>query len=182
MNYIKVYNSLIERAIGRELDANSYYEKHHIIPKSKGGTDDPSNIVYLTYREHIIAHWLLHTNYPTDKQLAAAFHMTVFGSDPRAIRGNDSYIGISKYIPSTRILEAARIAKMNARIGTKHTDETKAKIAESHRSRASRGLKNKPRKEYIVKESIPKTDDELLTKYNRLMNKLQSSYNTVFNS
>lgn len=36
-----------------------YVERHHIIPKSLGGSDDPSNIVELTAREHFICHWLL---------------------------------------------------------------------------------------------------------------------------
>jgi hypothetical protein len=32
---------------------------HHIVPKAVGGTDDADNIVYLTYREHYLAHWML---------------------------------------------------------------------------------------------------------------------------
>ena len=32
---------------------------HHIIPKHSGGSDDDSNITYLTIREHVIAHYLL---------------------------------------------------------------------------------------------------------------------------
>ena len=34
-------------------------EKHHILPKSMGGTDEEENIIALTYREHFIAHWML---------------------------------------------------------------------------------------------------------------------------
>jgi hypothetical protein len=36
-----------------------YTEKHHIIPKSLGGTNNLSNICSLTAREHFICHWLL---------------------------------------------------------------------------------------------------------------------------
>lgn len=32
---------------------------HHIIPKSLGGTDDPKNLIRLSYRQHFIAHRLL---------------------------------------------------------------------------------------------------------------------------
>ena len=37
--------------------------KHHIIPKHAGGTDDPSNIVYLTIEEHAEAHKKLYKKY-----------------------------------------------------------------------------------------------------------------------
>lgn len=33
-------------------------EKHHIIPRFDGGSDVPENIVLLTIKEHVIAHWL----------------------------------------------------------------------------------------------------------------------------
>lgn len=38
---------------------NGYFEKHHIIPKSLGGTDSLDNLIKLTAREHFICHWLL---------------------------------------------------------------------------------------------------------------------------
>lgn len=38
---------------------DGYVEKHHIIPKSMGGSNNLSNIVKLTAREHFVAHWLL---------------------------------------------------------------------------------------------------------------------------
>lgn len=33
-------------------------EKHHIVPRFDGGLDVPENIVLLTVKEHVIAHWL----------------------------------------------------------------------------------------------------------------------------
>jgi len=36
----------------------SAIEKHHIIPKFDGGSDAADNIVLLTVKEHIIAHWI----------------------------------------------------------------------------------------------------------------------------
>lgn len=33
--------------------------KHHIVPKCLGGLDDPSNLVNLTYEQHIEAHKIL---------------------------------------------------------------------------------------------------------------------------
>ena len=59
MDYQKIYNNLIESRKNQALMVNEYYEKHHIIPKCLGGSDDKINIIKLTYREHFIAHWLL---------------------------------------------------------------------------------------------------------------------------
>ena len=55
--YTLWYNAIIERACTRNIDG--YTECHHIHPRSLGGTDDKSNLVDLTAREHFICHWLL---------------------------------------------------------------------------------------------------------------------------
>lgn len=57
MDYIKIYNQIIERARNRKLDG--YVEKHHIVPKCIGGLDMKENIVELTAREHFLCHMLL---------------------------------------------------------------------------------------------------------------------------
>jgi hypothetical protein len=58
MDYQKHYNSLILKAQHRE-KPKEYCEQHHIVPKSLGGTDEKNNFVFLTAREHFIAHLLL---------------------------------------------------------------------------------------------------------------------------
>ena len=58
MNYQNVYNRLVENAKLRT-EISGYKEKHHIFPRSLGGTDDPTNLVDFTAREHFIAHLLL---------------------------------------------------------------------------------------------------------------------------
>ena len=57
MDYSKVYCDLIESARNRVLAQRT--ERHHVIPKSLGGTETSDNIVELTVREHFIAHCLL---------------------------------------------------------------------------------------------------------------------------
>lgn len=47
----------MSKASNRSLDC--YKEHHHIIPKALGGSDSLDNLVYLTAREHYIAHLLL---------------------------------------------------------------------------------------------------------------------------
>lgn len=57
--YLSIYNSIISRAKSRVLPENIYTEKHHIVPKSLGGSNLPENLVRLLPREHFICHRLL---------------------------------------------------------------------------------------------------------------------------
>lgn len=71
MNYQRIYASIILRAQCEESERKwnkknlgAYYEVHHIIPKSLGGTNQQINLAMLTAREHFICHWLLIKMYP----------------------------------------------------------------------------------------------------------------------
>jgi hypothetical protein len=55
--YTRWYYSIINRVETRNI--SGYLEKHHIIPKSFGGSNKKSNLVKLTVREHYICHLLL---------------------------------------------------------------------------------------------------------------------------
>jgi hypothetical protein len=57
--YYKWYYNIIARARSRIILPNFYYEKHHVVPKSLNGSDDISNIVKLTAKEHFVCHMLL---------------------------------------------------------------------------------------------------------------------------
>ena len=61
MNYEKNYYNYIDylKTKNRSYKDGIYYEKHHIRPRSLGGTDSPENIILLTAREHFLAHYLL---------------------------------------------------------------------------------------------------------------------------
>lgn len=116
MNYIKHYNLLIEKAKGREVGKNIYTERHHIIPRSEGGTDDKDNIVKLYPREHFIAHWLLYRDNPESISRAFAFNMM-------------SCDRLGRYRPSARAyaegVDAAAIANKKNFTGRKAMTETK---------------------------------------------------------
>ena len=58
MNHFLAYQRLIAKAKER-VCPNGYVERHHILPRALGGTDDSSNLVALTAREHFVAHVLL---------------------------------------------------------------------------------------------------------------------------
>src|ERR1035437_9316157 len=73
MNYIKLYDLLIERSKHRILVG--YTENHHIIPRCMGGSDLPKNMARLTAREHYIVHLLLVKIYPSESKLVFAVHL-----------------------------------------------------------------------------------------------------------
>jgi hypothetical protein len=79
--YTRRYNLIILSAQNRVLIG--YKEKHHIIPKSIGGTDSKINIVELTAREHFICHLLLRKmviGNDKSKMALAAFMLTTASS------------------------------------------------------------------------------------------------------
>jgi hypothetical protein len=55
--YTKWYFSIIDSA--QLSNISGYTERHHIIPKSIGGSNDKTNIVKLTPKQHFICHRLL---------------------------------------------------------------------------------------------------------------------------
>jgi hypothetical protein len=73
LNYKKIYDQLVEKCRVRGLDKSAlegYYEKHHIVPRCMGGTNDVGNLVLLTGREHFVAHMLLWKAYPENTSLS----------------------------------------------------------------------------------------------------------------
>lgn len=63
--YSQYYYNIINKAKSRASSKSEakkifgYVEKHHIIPKVLGGTNEENNIVFLTAREHFVCHRLL---------------------------------------------------------------------------------------------------------------------------
>lgn len=96
MNNKKVYDQLITKAISEERSKNQgiYYELHHILPKSLGGTDQRDNMVLLTAREHFLAHWLLfriHTGPCKHKMAHAFFRMCSYSYNQERVKNSRLY-------------------------------------------------------------------------------------------
>lgn len=88
MNYQKVYDKLIRRGQLRILEG--YSEKHHIVPKCLGGTDEVTNLVSLTPEEHYLCHLLLVKIHPNNIRLVrAAMFMVSANKDQQ--RNNKAY-------------------------------------------------------------------------------------------
>lgn len=57
--YTAWYYAIVTNKNNRKKKEGTYYEKHHIIPESLGGSNAKTNLVLLTAREHFICHVLL---------------------------------------------------------------------------------------------------------------------------
>lgn len=84
MNYQKIYNEIVNKR--NNIKYNGYTETHHIVPKSLNGTNDKSNLVDLSAREHFICHLLLTKMYPEGsvewiKMVKAFINMFRFNKD-----------------------------------------------------------------------------------------------------
>lgn len=121
MNYIKIYNDLMMRAKNRKL--TGYTEKHHIIPKCLGGTNDKSNLVQLTAREHYIAHQLLVNIHPQHHGLKyAAYMMTISPTGQRS--NNRLYQWLKESYFENRV-------QSSGFTGRTHSEETKEKMRQA---------------------------------------------------
>jgi hypothetical protein len=117
MNYQKLYSNIITRAKSRDTNIDAYFEKHHIIPRCQGGQDTKDNLVFLTAREHFIAHLLLVKMHPGHSGLIkAAMMMSVCSSNNQQRTTNRVYEWLKK---SYRIVmsESSRGEK-NSQYGT----------------------------------------------------------------
>ena len=121
MNHKLVYDRLMSTRIDiKELRLDlkkngEYFENHHIVPKCKGGSNDKSNLVLLTSREHFLAHKLLWLIY-RDRQMALAFH--------KMLSSNKS----QKRFFSSRDYEEAREAYRITNIGNTYGKAGKGRI------------------------------------------------------
>lgn len=79
----------MEKSKNRILEG--YAEKHHIIPRCLGGTDDKDNIAMLTPEEHFLAHQLLVKIYPKSQPLVKAVLLMTTHNTPA--RMNNKYFG-----------------------------------------------------------------------------------------
>ena len=173
MNYEKIYYDLV---LSAKLypKKSDYYENHHIQPSSMGGSDNQSNMVKFTAKQHYIAHFLLWKHYKSigdiksKHKMARAFNMmrrdktgkryvsSTYEIAKKAFSEAHSLSQKGKYVsPETKKKlsiagKGNQYAKGNKnRLGKKHSDETKMKI----------GLKSKGRKH--SDETIKKIRDKL---------------------
>jgi len=111
-----------------------------------GGDNNKDNLIKLTYREHFIAHWLLHLIYNEDKKLRGAFELMAYGLKKKSI---------GRYVPSSRILEENKIKKIN---DFKSEENQKLLQEKIRKTRLKNKVKNK-------KETVEKMLERTLAEY-----------------
>lgn len=140
MNYKKIYTNLVSRKIDRV----GYVEKHHILPRCLGGTDDKENLINLYPEEHYLAHLLLCKIYPgNQKLLYSAMNMTTGSMINSGKRNNKAYGWLRRQYaesmsgdnnPNRRNPEIQKKAALK-RVGQKRTEETKARMSAAQKGR-----------------------------------------------
>ena len=106
--YTLWYYSIIQHAIERS-KIETYTERHHIIPKSLGGTNNSDNLVRLTAREHFVCHYLL------TKMTQGYERVKMLHALGKFVQNNH----LQQRDITSRRYEIARKAIIEARIGTK---------------------------------------------------------------
>ena len=122
MNYQDNYDQLIYLAKNRS-KPECYTEKHHIIPKAFGGSDDENNIAILTASEHFIAHYYLYKIHH-GKMMYAFLRM--YNQNKDTIEESL----IFEYANEYQIIKEEWIQTL---IGREVSQETKNKLSKSHK-------------------------------------------------
>jgi hypothetical protein len=125
--YLKFIDALKYQSI------NGYSEKHHVLPKSMGGNDASSNIIYLTARQHFVAHWMLWKTY--GGSMTTAFNymngITRYGQRINSRTAEMlKHEEIERQKQKTFSIET-RLKMSNAKLGTKRPDELIEKIRQA---------------------------------------------------
>lgn len=128
MNYLKAYNALTSNKAHRhKLNDKTYYEIHHIIPDCLGGSNDISNKVLLTAREHYIAHLLLTRIYPH----SVGLHSATFLLKGRLKCRYSSRLYEANKIKFVKLQSARMLGENNHFYGKSHSDNSKLKMKAS---------------------------------------------------
>lgn len=122
-----------------------YYEKHHIIPKCLGGTNDDNNLVLLTAKEHYICHKLLIDIYPNNRKLVIAL-MRMSGNKKYNVSAKE-YACARENFSRTPMSEETKEKLRKAITGVKHPQwrnelKSKYQLGIKHKKYSEQGKKN----------------------------------------
>jgi hypothetical protein len=132
--YSKYYFNIINRAKSRVIEG--YKERHHIVPKSLGGSNHVENLVDLTAREHFVCHLLLTkmVDGKSKRSMIFAFNALSTLENNYQIRYKSRLYDLSRKMFSE---EQSKIMSGtgNFMFGKAHSKESRRKMSESHKGR-----------------------------------------------
>lgn len=134
VKYKLKYEKFILVLKNRILPENEYFEIHHILPRSLGGTDDKDNLIKLTAREHYIAHaMLLKMKFQGvyHSKMAYAFCTFLYGFKHKKHKESYKFSSRLYEVFKKKLSEAIssqQSGEGNPFYGKKHSRETKDKI------------------------------------------------------
>lgn len=142
MNYPAIYEALISRARGREIDG--YTERHHVVPLCLGGGDEASNLVRLTAEEHFIAHKLLVKIHPQERGLV--FGLLAMTMSNRGMRASNKAFGWVRRLIAQALSDSRKGVPRSREMMRKIWAGNRGRVAPEHeRQRISSGLKGIPK-------------------------------------
>lgn len=167
MNYHKIYNQIIENR--RLIPYKGYVERHHIIPKCIGGTDDRSNLVELSAREHFICHLLLTKMYPENThyhyKIVKAFMMMLVCRSQNQERFLTSKRYESLRIKFSQAQSISQRGEKNSQYGKPRSEDVKNKIQQTLLEKNRESKEKRIHNEKIKKIDRQKKKEERLTLY-----------------
>lgn len=145
--YTKWYFSIIENRRNNPIE-NEYNEKHHVIPRSMGGSNRKDNLVGLQAKEHFICHMLLvkMTSGRDKAKMSYALRMMMKENEhhKRHKLTAGAYERIKKMTKDA--ISKKITGKGNPFYGKKHDEQTKRKMRELRQERLKNGSKEGNRK------------------------------------
>lgn len=168
MNYRRIYDLLITR--GKDRPRSIGYERHHIIPRCLGGSNDVDNLTTLTPEEHYVAHQLLVKIYPDNHALAKAVAMMLPGRP-----SNKMYGWVRRRLALAKSVEQTGIG--NSQFGSRWihnpiTKESKKLSAGTLEDGWAYGRYKHPKKERTVRKENRKKQTELYRSYHDIYKKV----------
>lgn len=133
MNYQRLYDHLMKNARTRARP-DGYVERHHVMPRSMGGSDSKDNIAVLTAREHYVAHWLLFKIYRNKAMAFAWFRLTH--------RRNHKAHYVSRSFAYARKARAAAVSRIFS--GRELSAEHRKKLSDAKRGKTYTDLGRAP--------------------------------------
>lgn len=157
--YTKTYFKIIDK-YKNSVSISGYSEKHHIIPKSMGGTNDDYNIVVLSAKAHFICHHLL-----TKMVINRQDQIKMIHAFWRMCHTKTQKQKIHPIIYQKLKIERSKAIKesKNWWIGKKHTEESRIKMSNSAKGRNPHKHKNY-KKPNIWNSGLNKDNDQRLSK------------------